>query len=88
MKMISPSNREVDIKLDPLDTTTTRTSACAAARHDAYLRNRAADLGTTLVNGLVQKIDTGGNRGALTPSITPITAAVAPPESRRAWMWI
>jgi geranylgeranyl reductase len=29
---------------------------------DAYLRNRAADLGTKLVNGLVQKIDTGSNR--------------------------
>ena len=30
--------------------------------NDAVGRSRAADLGTTLVNGLVQKIDTGSNR--------------------------
>ena len=32
MKMISPSNREVDIKLDPLGSTKTPTSACAVVR--------------------------------------------------------
>ena len=32
MKMISPSNREVDIKLDPSVTTKTLTSACAVVR--------------------------------------------------------
>ena len=35
---------------------------CRREVFDAFLRNRAADLGTTLVNGLVQKIDTGTNR--------------------------
>jgi geranylgeranyl reductase len=29
---------------------------------DAFLRDRAASLGTQLVNGLVTKIDTGANR--------------------------
>ena len=63
MKMISPSNREVDIKLDPLGYDDNAfIGMCRREVFDAYLRNRAADLGTTLVNGLVQKIDTGNNR--------------------------
>ena len=63
MKMISPSNREVDIKLDPLGyDDNAYIGMCRREVFDAFLRNRAADLGTTLVNGLVQKIDTGSNR--------------------------
>ena len=34
---------------------------CRREVFDAFLRNRAADLGTTLINGLVQKIDTGAD---------------------------
>jgi len=63
MKMISPSNREVDIRLDPLGyDENAYIGMCRREVFDAFLRNRAADLGTTLVNGLVQKIDTGANR--------------------------
>ncbi len=63
MKMISPSNREVDIRLDPLGyDDNAYIGMCRREVFDAFLRNRAADLGTTLVNGLVQKIDTGSNR--------------------------
>ena len=63
MKMISPSNREVDIKLDPLGyDENAYIGMCRREVFDAFLRNRAADLGTTLINGLVQKIDTGADR--------------------------
>ena len=63
MKMISPSNREVDIKLDPLGyDENAYIGMCRREVFDAFLRNRAADLGTTLINGLVQKIDTGTDR--------------------------
>ena len=63
MKMISPSNREVDIQLDPLGyDENAYIGMCRREVFDAFLRNRAADLGTTLINGLVQKIDTGKNR--------------------------
>ena len=63
MRMISPSNREVDIRLDPLGyDENAYIGMCRREVFDAFLRNRAADLGTTLVNGLVQKIDTGNNR--------------------------
>jgi len=63
MKMISPSNREVDIKLDPLGyDDNAYIGMCRREVFDSFLRNRAADLGTTLINGLVQKIDTGDKR--------------------------
>jgi geranylgeranyl diphosphate/geranylgeranyl-bacteriochlorophyllide a reductase len=63
MKMISPSNREVDIKLDPLGyDQNAYIGMCRREVFDAFLRNRAAELGATLVNGLVQKIDTGNQR--------------------------
>ena len=63
MKMISPSNREVDIKLDPLGyDENAYIGMCRREIFDAFLRNRAADLGTTLINALVQKIETGENR--------------------------
>ena len=90
MKMISPSNREVDIKLDPLGyDDNAYIGMCRREVFDAYLRNRAADLGTTLVNGLVQKIDTGSNRqGPYTRFITPTTAAVDQPVTRKPSTWI
>ncbi|EDY39062.1 geranylgeranyl reductase [Cyanobium sp. PCC 7001] len=59
MRMISPSNREVDIHLDDQNE---YIGMCRREILDAFLRNRAADLGAHLINGLVTKIDTGKNR--------------------------
>ncbi|MFM7550012.1 MAG: geranylgeranyl reductase [Cyanobacteriota bacterium] len=59
MRMISPSNREVDIHLDNQDE---YIGMCRREVLDAYLRNRAADLGAHLINGLVTKIETGAIR--------------------------
>jgi geranylgeranyl reductase len=56
MKMISPSNREVDIHLD---NTEEYIGMCRREVLDSFLRNRAASLGATLINGLVQSIDVG-----------------------------
>ena len=63
MRMISPSNREVDIRLDPLGyDDNAYIGMCRREVFDSFLRNRAADLGTTLINGLVLRIDTGEKR--------------------------
>jgi geranylgeranyl reductase len=59
MKMISPSNREVDINLE---NDSEYIGMCRREVLDAFLRDRAATLGTQLVNGLVTRIDTGTNR--------------------------
>ncbi|MEB3320464.1 MAG: geranylgeranyl reductase [Cyanobium sp.] len=59
MRMISPSNREVDIHLENKEE---YIGMCRREVMDSYLRNRAAELGARLVNGLVTKIDTGANR--------------------------
>ncbi|MBM5815627.1 MAG: geranylgeranyl reductase [Cyanobacteria bacterium K_Offshore_surface_m2_239] len=59
MKMISPSNREVDIHLENRNE---YIGMCRREVLDSFLRNRAASLGATLINGLVQNIDTGVNR--------------------------
>ncbi len=59
MRMISPSNREVDIHLE---NSNEYIGMCRREVLDGYLRNRAADLGAHLVNGLVQSIDTGSQR--------------------------
>jgi geranylgeranyl reductase len=59
MKMISPSNREVDINLDNKDE---YIGMCRREVMDAYLRERAAGCGAQLINGLVTKIDTGDKR--------------------------
>ena len=59
MRMISPSNREVDIHLD---NSNEYIGMCRREVLDGFLRNRAADLGAQLVNGLVQSIDTGNQR--------------------------
>ncbi|TGG79074.1 MAG: geranylgeranyl reductase, partial [Aphanocapsa feldmannii 288cV] len=63
MKMISPSNVEVDIRLDPLGYSKDEyIGMCRREVFDAFLRNRAAELGATLINGLVQHIETGSDR--------------------------
>jgi geranylgeranyl reductase len=59
MRMISPSNREVDIHLE---NSTEYIGMCRREVLDGFLRNRAAELGAHLVNGLVQSIDTGTDR--------------------------
>ncbi len=63
MRMISPSNREVDISLDNVygKSDNEYIGMCRREVMDAFMRNRAADLGATLVNGLVTNIDTGEN---------------------------
>ena len=59
MKMISPSNREVDIHLSD---EREYIGMCRREVLDSFLRERAARLGAQLINGLVQSIDTGNNR--------------------------
>ncbi|MBD2717536.1 geranylgeranyl reductase [Synechococcus sp. FACHB-909] len=59
MRMISPSNREVDIHLE---NSNEYIGMCRREVLDGFLRNRAAELGAHLVNGLVQSIDTGSQR--------------------------
>ena len=54
MKMISPSNREVDIKLDNPNE---YIGMCRREVLDSFLRNRAKDLGAVLINGRVIGID-------------------------------
>lgn len=59
MKMISPSNREVDIHLED---EREYIGMCRREVLDSFLRDRAASLGAQLINGLVQSIDTGVNK--------------------------
>ena len=54
MKMISPSNREVDINLVNKDE---YIGMCRREVLDGYLRNRAAKLGANLINATVHKLD-------------------------------
>jgi geranylgeranyl reductase len=54
MKMISPSNIEVDINLIKEDE---YIGMCRREVLDGFLRDRAAKLGTTLINGTVYKLD-------------------------------
>ncbi|MBE9226031.1 geranylgeranyl reductase [Phormidium sp. LEGE 05292] len=54
MKMISPSNIEVDINLIKQDE---YIGMCRREVLDGFLRDRAAKLGTTLINGTVYKLD-------------------------------
>ena len=63
MKMISPSNREVDISLDRVygKSDNEFIGMCRREVMDAFMRNRASDLGAELINGLVTSIDTGDN---------------------------
>ena len=80
MRMISPSNREVDIHLDNQNE---YIGMCRREVMDAFLRNRAADLGAHLVNGLVTKIDTGTARqGPYTLHYTDYSSGEATGEPR------
>ncbi|MFB2839455.1 geranylgeranyl reductase [Floridanema evergladense] len=54
MKMISPSNIEVDINLIKQDE---YIGMCRREVLDGFLRDRAAKLGTTVINGTVYKLD-------------------------------
>ncbi len=54
MKMISPSNREVDINLINEEE---YIGMCRREVLDGFLRNRAAKLGATLINATVHKLD-------------------------------
>jgi geranylgeranyl reductase len=54
MKMISPSNREVDINLDNKDE---YIGMCRREVLDGFLRDRAAKLGASLINATVHKLD-------------------------------
>ena len=80
MKMISPSNREVDINLENEGE---YIGMCRREVMDAFLRNRAADLGAQLVNGLVTKIETGKNRqGPYTLTYSDYAAGEATGETK------
>jgi geranylgeranyl reductase len=80
MKMISPSNREVDINLD---NDAEYIGMCRREVMDAFLRDRAASLGANLVNGLVTKIDTGTNRqGPYTLTYSDYAAGEATGETK------
>lgn len=54
MKMISPSNIEVDINLIKQEE---YIGMCRREVLDSFLRDRAATLGTTIINGTVYKLD-------------------------------
>ena len=54
MKMISPSNREVDINLVNEEE---YIGMCRREVLDGYLRSRAAKLGANLINATVHKLD-------------------------------
>jgi geranylgeranyl reductase len=54
MKMISPSNREVDINLDNQEE---YIGMCRREVLDGFLRERAAKLGAHLINGTVYQLD-------------------------------
>lgn len=80
MRMISPSNREVDIHLD---NQAEYIGMCRREVLDDYLRNRAAKLGANLINGLVTKIETGNQRqGPYTLTYSDYAAGAATGEAK------
>ena len=80
MRMISPSNREVDIHLD---NQAEYIGMCRREVLDDYLRNRAANLGANLINGLVTKIETGNQRqGPYTLTYSDYAAGDATGEAK------
>ncbi|WP_320664371.1 geranylgeranyl reductase [Prochlorococcus sp. MIT 1223] len=86
MRMISPSNREVDIRLDKIyeDSEKEYIGMCRREVMDAFMRNRASDLGANLVNGLVSHIDTGKNKlGPYTLTYTEYTKENTNGESKK-----
>jgi len=80
MKMISPSNREVDINLENKDE---YIGMCRREVLDGYLRERASKLGAKLINGLVTRIDTGSQRqGPYTLTYSDYAGGEATGESK------
>jgi uncharacterized protein YbjQ (UPF0145 family) len=61
MKMISPSNREVDVGRTLSETE--YIGMCRREVMDAYLRDRAEKLGANIVNGLMMKMEQPGGLG-------------------------
>merc|ERR1719159_188425 len=60
MMMISPTNREVDIRLDNNDFSEDEyIGMCRREVMDKFMRDRAEELGTNVINGLVTEIDVG-----------------------------
>lgn len=64
MKMISPSNREVDVGKTLSETE--YIGMCRREVFDDFLRNRAAGYGAKLINGLVMKLDGVEGDGPIT----------------------
>ncbi|MBE9097588.1 geranylgeranyl reductase [Tychonema sp. LEGE 07203] len=58
MKMISPSNVEVDINIEKADE---YIGMCRREVLDGFMRDRAASLGAKLINGTVHKLEIPGN---------------------------
>lgn len=62
MKMISPSNREVDVGRTLSETE--YIGMCRREVLDNYLRTRATENGATLINGLFMRLEQVGHPGA------------------------
>jgi flavin-dependent dehydrogenase len=58
MKMISPSNREVDVGKTLSETE--YIGMCRREVMDAFLRDRAQKLGANIINGLMMKMEQQG----------------------------
>jgi geranylgeranyl reductase len=68
MRMISPTNNEVDIRLDNNGFSKEEyIGMCRREVMDAFMRDRAEELGTNLINGLVTGIDIGTDPDKLGP---------------------
>jgi len=64
MKMISPSNREVDVGRTLSETE--YIGMCRREVMDDFLRKRAEKLGATVINGLMMKMEQQGSDGPIT----------------------
>jgi geranylgeranyl reductase len=68
MRMISPSNNEVDIRLDNNGFSKEEfIGMCRREVMDKFMRDRAEELGTNVINGLVTDIDCGNDPDKLGP---------------------
>jgi geranylgeranyl reductase len=68
MRMISPTNNEVDIRLDNNGFSKEEfIGMCRREVMDKFMRDRAEELGTNVINGLVTDIDCGNDPDKLGP---------------------
>jgi geranylgeranyl reductase len=68
MRMISPTNNEVDIRLDNNGFSKDEyIGMCRREVMDRFMRERAEELGTNLINGLVTEIDVGTDPDKMGP---------------------